>query len=110
MKPTILAYLRSRAVGMDNKASREEVVRYVITNLYPFEEGRPSYSWLEREVRRVIAATPEICSIQGGYFIARTADEARVSYEYHHKRGMSELTRAARIRDAYPEIAQGRLF
>ena len=110
MKHTILAYLRSRAHGIENKASREEIIQEVRSKLYVGADNPPRYSWLEREVRRVIAETPEICSVNGGYFIARNASEARVSYDYHHKRGMAELTRAARIRDAYPEVAQRELW
>ena len=110
MKPTILAFLRSCAVGIENKASKESVVDFVTANLYPFEEGRPTYAWLERTVRKVIAATPEICSIQGGYFIPLDSTEARTSYDYHRKRGLAELTRAARIRDAHPGVEQGVLW
>ena len=109
MNQTILAFLKSRAYGIENKASREEIVAHVRRELYAGAEV-PSYAWLEREVRREIAKTPEICSIQGGYFIPRTRAEAIASYEYHYGRGLASLKRASRIRDAYPEIAQGRLF
>ena len=113
MKPTILAYLRTRAHGIENKAKREEVVEFVFEKLYP---GIPPdrklkiYESVDRKVRLTMADTPEICSITGGYFIPRDPTEARVSYDYHHKRGMSSLTRAARIRDAHPGVAQRELF
>ena len=104
MKPTILAFLRSRAVGVENRASREELVAY-LREWWPADQF--SDSWLEREARRVIAETPEICSLQGGYYIPRDTAEARMSYDYHRKRGLSELARAARIRDAHPGVEQG---
>ena len=107
MKPTILAYLRSRAVGVENRAGKAELVAY-LRQWWPIDQF--SDSWLEREARRVIADTPKICSLNGGYYIPRDEVEARMSYEFHMKRAKSESIRANRIRSAYPGVEQGVLF